>query len=180
MLPGASSRPTAEESETSDDREPDLLHHTCGEPAVCLRPSPTPPVEGPFEQVLVESEAETSANASMADLDADGDLDVVLAKGRHWPPTNRVLINDGTGHFVARDLDATPDRTYSSVLRVASAATRTLVSTKTLTRGLEGCPVNTPPSSRRGGDHAQSFGGPRPLLPLTRAHAVVCCRAYER
>jgi hypothetical protein len=73
-------------------------------------------MDGPFEQVLLETTSETSANASVADLDGDGDLDIVLAKGRHWPLQNRVLISDGRGGFTARDLGAGPDRTYSGGL----------------------------------------------------------------
>jgi hypothetical protein len=46
---------------------------------------------------------------SLGDLDGDGDLDIVLAKGRHTPLLDRVLINDGKGGFVASDLGPTPD-----------------------------------------------------------------------
>ena len=67
--------------------------------------------------VKLEQTSETSANASLGDLDGDGDLDVVLAKGRHWPLHDRVLLNNGRGEFtVVRNLGETPDRTYSAVL----------------------------------------------------------------
>src|SRR5262245_23949394 len=67
--------------------------------------------------VNVEQTSETSANASLGDLDGDGDLDLVLAKGRHWPLHDRVLLNNGKGEFtVSRNLGETPDRTYSAVL----------------------------------------------------------------
>ena len=70
-----------------------------------------------FEQRLIEDEAATSANVSSGDLDSDGDLDLVLAKGRHWPLNNRILLNNGQGEFgPAADLDKTPDRTYTAAL----------------------------------------------------------------
>lgn len=95
---------------------------TCGAAALSLlvglagasEARPDPPRT--FQAMLLEPGAETSANPSMGALDADGDLDLVLAKGRHWPLHNRVLINDGRGAFVARDLDVAADRTYSGVL----------------------------------------------------------------
>ena len=73
---------------------------------------------GTFARTIhLEQTSETSANASIGDLDGDGDLDIVLAKGRHWPIHDRVLLNDGTGLFpVAYNLGDTPDRTYSAVL----------------------------------------------------------------
>ncbi len=65
----------------------------------------------------LEQASETSANASLGDLDGDGDLDIVLAKGRHWPLHDRVLLNDGTAQFpVTYNLSDSPDRTYSAVL----------------------------------------------------------------
>src|SRR5688500_10269732 len=66
--------------------------------------------------LLLEDKPETSAGVSVADLNGDGHLDVVLAKGRHWPLHNRVLLNNGTGRFAAHDLGDTPDRTYSAAV----------------------------------------------------------------
>lgn len=66
--------------------------------------------------VLLEDKAETSAGVSVGDLNGDGLLDLVLAKGRHWPLHNRVLINDGKGSYTATNLGANPDRTYSTAL----------------------------------------------------------------
>ena len=66
--------------------------------------------------IQLETTAETSANVSMGDLDGDGDLDLVLAKGRHDPLRDRVLLNDGKGRFVASDLGPTADRTYTAAL----------------------------------------------------------------
>lgn len=72
-----------------------------------------------FEQINLEDTAETSANASVGDLDGDGDLDVVLAKGRHWPLRNRIFLNAGAGRFSVENSlfpDEQPDRTYSAAL----------------------------------------------------------------
>jgi hypothetical protein len=65
---------------------------------------------------LLEEKGETSASVSLGDLNRDGHLDIVLAKGRHWPLRNRVLLNDGKGQFAASGLDDVPDRTYSAAL----------------------------------------------------------------
>jgi FG-GAP-like repeat len=70
-----------------------------------------------FNTVIpLETTSETSANVSMGDLDGDGDLDLVLAKGRHDPLIDRVLLNDGQGKFVASNLGPTADRTYTAAL----------------------------------------------------------------
>jgi FG-GAP-like repeat len=66
--------------------------------------------------VNLETTSEDSANVSMGDLDGDGDLDLVLAKGRHTPILDRVLLNDGKGGFVASNLGPTADRTYTAAL----------------------------------------------------------------
>ncbi len=67
--------------------------------------------------LLLETSSETSANASFGDLDGDGHLDIVLAKGRHWPLVSRVLLGDGRGGVKASyDLGATAEKTYSARL----------------------------------------------------------------
>jgi hypothetical protein len=70
-----------------------------------------------FDRVsLLEEKGETSASASVGDLNGDGLPDIVLGKGRHWPLYNRVPLNDGKGGFTASNLGTTPDRTYSAAL----------------------------------------------------------------
>jgi len=67
--------------------------------------------------LLLEKTAETSANVSIGDLNGDGFPDLVLAKGRHWPLIDRVLLNDGHGNFTkAHDLGEVADRSYSVTL----------------------------------------------------------------
>jgi len=69
-----------------------------------------------FDRVLLlEQTSETSANVSFGDLNGDGSLDVMLAKGRHWPLVDQVLFNDGKGAFRATPLGAA-DRTYAGLL----------------------------------------------------------------
>lgn len=84
-------------------------------------PKPVP-VEAIHRKVILdmqnlESTPQTSANAGLVDLDGDGDLDIVLAKGRHWPLVNVALFNDGQGNFSKRmELADAPDRTYALAL----------------------------------------------------------------
>lgn len=70
-----------------------------------------------FEVVLLETVSETSANASIGDLNGDGYLDIVLAKGRHWPVPSRVFFGDGKGDFTpGPTLPSKATKTYSASL----------------------------------------------------------------
>jgi hypothetical protein len=71
-----------------------------------------------FDRVLLlETTSDTSANVSIGDLNGDGNLDILLVKGRHWPLISRVLLGDGRGHFpIAYNLSETAYRSYSSRL----------------------------------------------------------------
>lgn len=71
-----------------------------------------------FDRVLLlEKTSDTSANVSIGDLNGDGNLDILLVKGRHWPLMSRVLLGDGRGHFLtAYNLGDVPYRSYSGRL----------------------------------------------------------------
>lgn len=77
-----------------------------------------PPSLPRFDRVvLLETTSETSANVHIGDVNGDGHLDIVLAKGRHWGLVDRVLIGDGRGGFPsAYDLGPAADKTYSGNL----------------------------------------------------------------
>jgi hypothetical protein len=78
-------------------------------------PSSGPRIPSFDRAVALEVKAETTGNASLGDLDGDGDLDIVLAKGRHWLLVDLVLLNDGKGHFTRRyNLSDRADRTYTA------------------------------------------------------------------
>ncbi|MEI6535411.1 MAG: VCBS repeat-containing protein [Verrucomicrobiaceae bacterium] len=73
--------------------------------------------EPTFERMQpLEDKGQTSASVSLGDIDGDGDLDIVLARGRHWPLDNLILRNDGKGNFTMEKLPAEADRTYSAAL----------------------------------------------------------------
>jgi len=81
------------------------------------RTAPAPALPHYERMVLLEPTSETSANVSIGDVNGDGNPDIVLAKGRHWPLVDRVLLGDGRGGFSsAYDLGTASDRTYSGHL----------------------------------------------------------------
>ncbi|MEL6820381.1 MAG: FG-GAP-like repeat-containing protein, partial [Calditrichota bacterium] len=71
-----------------------------------------------FEDTLrLEGTAERSANVAFGDLNSDGNLDIVLAKGRHWPLVNQVFLGNGRGNYLENyGLDITANRSYSASL----------------------------------------------------------------
>lgn len=87
----------------------------------CFEPRSKPRAKMPaftFERfVFLEDAAETTANASIGDLDGDHDPDIVLAKGRHWPLRDLVLLNNGQGGYDQRHpLGTEADRSYTAAL----------------------------------------------------------------
>jgi predicted GNAT family acetyltransferase len=67
-------------------------------------------------RLQLEQTAEASANVSIGDVNADGHLDIVLVKGRHWPLVDLLLIGDGRGAFSPARPIGEADRSYSGVL----------------------------------------------------------------
>ena len=60
---------------------------------------------------------EHTASVALGDIDRDGDLDLVLGNGRHFPELDWVYTNDGNGMFYGkRPLGSEPDGTYGVAL----------------------------------------------------------------
>ncbi len=59
----------------------------------------------------IGTQSHRTAGISLTDLDNDGDLDALVANGRHWAEQNYIFYNDGKGSFkqgqpIGRFLDA--------------------------------------------------------------------------
>ncbi len=51
------------------------------------------------DRMILGSTEDLTAGIVFADIDNDGDKDVIYANGRHWAQTNEVYLNNGTGLF---------------------------------------------------------------------------------
>lgn len=51
-------------------------------------------------QLVVGDGDMLTSSAALADFDADGDIDILLSNGRHWPQPNRLFFNNGRGRFM--------------------------------------------------------------------------------
>lgn len=70
-----------------------------------------------FQIVPLETVSETSSNASIGDLNGDGNPDIVLVKGRHWQVTTRIFFGDGKGNFSpGPPLPSKANKSYSGSL----------------------------------------------------------------
>src|SRR5690606_30547508 len=60
---------------------------------------------------------ERTASLDVGDIDGDGDMDILVANGRHWPGQNRIFYNNGRGVFtVSKALGDEQETTYSTEL----------------------------------------------------------------
>jgi hypothetical protein len=50
-------------------------------------------------EILLGLREDRSPSMSFVDVEGDGDLDVLVANGRHWPQGNEVFLNNGRGRF---------------------------------------------------------------------------------
>lgn len=66
---------------------------------------------------ILGTESNRSASVRAGDIDGDGDLDLVVANGRHWPQQNFAFLNQGRGRFnLARRLGEELSTSYACEL----------------------------------------------------------------
>ncbi len=77
--------------------------------------SEEPPTYRVYDQLGIHEER--SASLSFGDIDGDGDRDIVVANGRHWPGRNRIFVNNGSGGFtLERPLGEDAATSYATAL----------------------------------------------------------------
>jgi hypothetical protein len=70
-----------------------------------------------FKMNLLGGAKEKTASLSSGDIDNDGDIDIIVANGRHWPGQNKILINNGIGGFtVEKNLGSERLTSYAAEL----------------------------------------------------------------
>ena len=58
-----------------------------------------------------------TSSISSGDIDSDGDIDLIIANGRHWPGQNKILLNNGLGRFtVEKNLGINRMTSYAAEL----------------------------------------------------------------
>ena len=63
---------------------------------------------------VLGTEQHLSAGLTFADVDGDGDMDALVAHGRHWPQPNEVYLNNGAAGFtVSYQLGSRRATTYA-------------------------------------------------------------------
>ena len=63
---------------------------------------------------VLGTELHLSAGLTFADVDGDGDMDALVAHGRHWPQPNEVYLNNGAARFtVSYPLGSRSATTYA-------------------------------------------------------------------
>ncbi len=63
---------------------------------------------------VLGTELHLSAGLTFADVDGDGDMDAIVANGRHWPQPNEVFVNNGAARFtVSYELGPRSATTYA-------------------------------------------------------------------
>jgi hypothetical protein len=66
------------------------------------------------DRYVLGTELHLSAGLTFADVDGDGDMDALVAHGRHWPQPNEVYLNNGAARFtVSYQLGSRSATTYA-------------------------------------------------------------------